>query len=212
MIAPAESPESAPRQSWLDRWFEPPWRAFISWMVLAAGMGWVLQHGGGQLIQRTVDFLFNHLNAMLPAPLPPKMRRVAIASNVLLLLFWFEPVALRLNLLRGLALLSLRCGLVAVVGSLNMASADVLVLFSYLTSLALCVPVLHGWRTRPWMALVGSVLMAGVWLYFVSSHTLPVAWLAFPAMTFPYAAALIFGTRLIPRAAPETPGRGFLRW
>ena len=212
MIAPAESPESAPRPSWLDRWFEPPWRAFLSWMVLAAAMGWVLDHGGSRLIRSMVGFLFTQLNPMLPAPLPPMVQGFAMSSNAMLLLFWFEPFALRLNLLRGLAWLSLRCSAFAAFvwfalwphalsGSLGLAASSVL-----------SGAVLHGCRTRPWMSVPGGVLMAATFYSFEPSAYPPALWQWIPAMTFPYAAALIFGTRLIPRAGRETPGGGRLRW
>ena len=212
MNASAEAPESAPRPSWLDRWFEPPWRAFLSWIALAAAMGWVVDHGGEELIVRAVGFPFDHLDTMLPAPLPFRMREIAGLSNIALLLFWFEPFALRLNLLRGLAWLSLRCGLFAAVVALPLLSHVQQGSLSFAASSMLSGALLLGCRTRPWMSVPGGVLMAAINYCFERSAHHPAPWLWFPAATFPYAAALIFGTRLIPRVAPETPGRGTLRW
>jgi hypothetical protein len=55
MLQPEET--SPHRWAWLDGWFEPPWRALITWLTLVALSGWMVGHGGQKMIRMLVVLL-----------------------------------------------------------------------------------------------------------------------------------------------------------
>jgi hypothetical protein len=192
------------RRRWLDWWFAPRWRALVTWVALTVLMGWAGYLGVWTIRDKMVDFIFGHLGRAMSTPLP--MRDFALRSNGLMLIFWFEPFALRLNLLRGLAWLVLRIGPYLIEASILWTKIppllrnhhyEVLVPIAIMASSLLMVPLLRGSRSRPWMALIGGALVAGV-QYYLAIAKFPIGdglWVL--AMTLPYAAVLIYGTRLL---------------
>lgn len=194
-----EPSENPPRWPWLDRWFEPPWRAFVTWVVLAGLMGGALDHGGQDVVANMVESLLDRVQGVLPTPLFLPIRRVALMSNILLLMFWFEPLALRLNRFRGLVWLGLRIVPFLVVQpfvNYDYALIDTLIA---LVSSALAALLLRGARTRPWMAMVAGALAASFVFVVESSDFQTGFWLWPSAMSLPSAAVLLFGTRRLPR-------------
>lgn len=199
MIAPAEAPESAPRPSWLDRWFEPPWRALLTWVVLAMLGSLANSPTRGHKVVEMVYLVLDLLARALHTLLPHEMWEIGILSNLCLLVFWIEPLALRLNLLRGLAWIGLRS--VPFVGSLVFLPYEgkLMLPFVILACSPLSALVLKGWRSRPWMLLIGAALMAGVFLFLQSLQLHGNGWFQLPAMSLPFAAVLLYGTRRLPR-------------
>src|SRR5437879_417574 len=53
------SSESAPHWRWLDRWFESPGRALLSWMALAMLSGWAAGRAVGSYNQ-LLGFMMDH--------------------------------------------------------------------------------------------------------------------------------------------------------
>jgi hypothetical protein len=195
MTEPDAAP--APRWPWLDRWFEPPWRALLTWVGLATLGGWAYDHGTRYAIMTNADWVFDKLARQLPKPLLLEMRNFSVSCNSYLLYFWMEPLALRLNLRRGLAWFGLRIAPFAVVPAfigLNVASLTI----SIVACSTLAALVLHGWRSRPLMALAAGILDCVVIQAFVR-FDLGGTWMAALAMTLPYAAILLYGTRRLPR-------------
>ena len=68
--------------------------------------------------------------------------------------------------------------------------------FAILASSALAVPVLHGWRSRPWMVALAGAQVAGVTFYFMRTNYFGVWWML---TTIPYVVILLYGTRRLPR-------------
>ena len=199
MSEPAETSAPPPRWPWLDRWFEPPWRALLTCVGLAMLMGWAFDLGADQTIGHGVGFFYEHLARDLHIDLPYAWA-CGYTGSMVCVMFWFEPLALRLNLLRGLAWLAVR-SVPFVLFNLNVRHDVALTqAFTLLAWSALAVPVLCGWRSRPWVSVIGGALMAGG-AYYVETPVFYYegAWLRIPALSLPYAAVLLYGTRRLPR-------------
>ena len=129
----------------------------------------------------------------------PAVRVLAIAANFALLTFWFEPLVLRLNLLRGGVWFGLRIALNLVAYVFNkpdFALPNALAIFVWAV---LRVPVLRGVRSRPWWAALGGMLMAAMAGGCLHWRMDGASWRMQPATIFPYAAVLLCGTRRLPR-------------
>jgi hypothetical protein len=202
MPAEREPPEIASRlhrlNRWLDWWCEPPWRALLTWAALAVLSAWAADHGLLRLMLQGALFLTD-LEAKASPTLSNFSLHLILPVNSMVLLVWFEPFVLRLNLVRGLAWFGLRLGLL-VSGDLYGVRTPIAILFvlwplTLLIWSMLAVAVLYGWRSRPWLSVVGGVLMA------LLHYSLLRAGVGFrPAVLWPglaYAAVVLFGTRRI---------------
>jgi hypothetical protein len=193
-----ESPQSTPHLRWLDWWCEPPWRALLTWMALAALSGWALNQGSMRLFTLSMGLVFD-LESRFALPVPTFVHAIAYCTSAFLLLLWFEPFVLRLNLLHGIAWMGLR--LIPFVltdfwaithnGDLSVKRAIALFVWS-----VLAVAVLHRCRSRPWISVIGGALMAVAdYILERSGISINKTWVWMPVMTLPYAAILLYGTR-----------------
>ena len=149
MSEPAETSAPPPRWPWLDRWFEPPSRALLTWLALALLTRWAVEHFGTQWMETMADFFFDQLDRIMPMPLPRVVRWHALGVNFALFLSWYEPLALRLNMPRSAGWLALRC-MPWLAEALDLPLDSFLRLqLSVIASSALSVLVLQGWRSRP---------------------------------------------------------------
>ena len=205
----------------LDWWFTPPWRALLTWIGLAILAECDYGVGASYLVFKTSTTLFMRVDGMLSAPVPPVFWQFARELDIALLYCWFEPLALRLNLRRGLVWLALRClptVVVAIVVS-KVESASPWVRF---VSTALPGLALIGWRSRPWMTVVGGAVQAGsrgapghmarrflynllVLVPALHSHGRVLGVLLGAVFMLPFPMALLYGTRLL---TPEERERG----
>lgn len=197
--------EASPLKLWLDRWLAPPWRALLTWLALSALSGWMYDrgvwHGVSTVLAATDRVVSTILDTIDLPPMPPFVHRAAFITNMLVIWFWFEPIILRLNLFRGLSWLVLRCVPSLVLG-LGAASYTLNGPSQFLASSVLTAPLLFRWRTRPWMTVIGGVLMTGMvyatsWLFDLFQLTAGNDWWRGPLMNLPFAAILLYGTRLL---------------
>lgn len=184
---------------WLDGWFAPPGRALLSWLALAAVMGVAFDLGAARLITDWVGFFFDDLDRIAPRPVHPAVRVLAIAANFALLTFWFEPLVLRLSLLRGVVWLGLRIVLNLVAYLFNQTDFALHNALAIFVWALLTVPVLRGVRHHPWRAALGGMLMATIAGACLHWRMDGASWWMQPATILPYAVVVLFGTRRLPR-------------
>ncbi len=137
-----------------------------------------------------------HLFVRLAHIAPPaEVTWIVGVINYELLTSWFEPLALRLNLARSMAWLG-----VLVLGAVvferfhsqwNLPAC-------WLVRAVLWVPVLCGWRSRPWLCLPATALTYGVVILrgHLPGLNSPAPWLNV-AVALPLATILLYGTRLL---------------
>jgi hypothetical protein len=195
------APQKKARWLWLDRWLEPPWRALLTWLALAALSGYTLDAGGWNAINRVTNFFLSTLKQIQPIPIPAWLSYAARLSNWFLFVVWFEPLILRLNLLRGLAWLGLRILPFAVVAMFHSRINDWEMALGWLVSSSVVVPVLWRQRSPSWVSAIAGVIVAGV-QYGLESYYLQrkigyPTWILLTATTLPYAAIMLYCTRLI---------------
>jgi hypothetical protein len=182
------SPEDASLSRWprLDWWFAPRWRALLTWVGMTALMSYVGRLGAWTMFLDMDQFFFDQVNRALPTPLPGRTVTVALVSNIFFLQFWIEPLALRLNLLRGLAWMGLR--ILPIAGLEAFLHGDITVIrpLNIVACSALNWLVLSGWRSRPWMAVLGGSLFAGATSLFDWLRLYPADWFVTPATHLPY--------------------------
>jgi len=194
---PATEENFPTRWQWLDWWFAPRWRALLTWVVLTAigaAVFYAYPDEYGYVAKQPIVIL----DHFLPAPLPPGFYALALHSNFLLLLVWFQPLALRLNLWRGLTWISLTLvaiSLFHILGTRNLWTWNII----YGASSALRCGVLWGWRKRSWMCLPAWAAAEALWLTPLLRLRLPFC-LGWAVSALPTAALLLYGTRLL---APE---------
>ncbi len=195
-----------PPTSWprLARWLAPPWRALITWVVLASLIGAVEDIFGFDGILSGINWAFDQSNRYLPWPLHPGVLQFLYVANTVLFLTWFEPIILRLNLWRAVAWVLLRIGLLLCADyswPYRGISTDAAV---YLLWSVATVPLLHGRRTRPWASIPAASLSLIVWELLKLMPSAPPAWFGVAAVPFPYAAVMLYCTRLVGQATPDS--------
>jgi hypothetical protein len=163
MTTETEPPAAVSRWRWLDWWCAPPWRAWLTWGALAALSGWAGEHGVWSWMMKGTLALTD-LEAKASPALSNFALRLILPTNSFVLLVWFEPFVLRLSLVRGLAWIGLRLGLL-VSGDFYglrtpIPTLIVLLSFTLFVWSVLAVSVLYHWRRRPWWSVIGGVLMA----------------------------------------------------
>lgn len=194
---PLSEDEPISRWSWRDWWFAPRWRALLTWVGLALVARGLNQEGIRKSMGEVLDFLPQKMQAILHVPWPREIDYFVFFGNIALLACWFEPIVLRLNLRRALIWIVLRCVPFAVTTAFFEDHNQVLEIIAIVVCSALAVPLLQRWRSRPWMSIIGGMLMAGAAYYFPMRNLSFQPWMWNPASSLPYAFVLLYGTRLL---------------
>jgi len=148
----------------------------------------------------TIEQPVEMINRLLPTPLPQGVLLIARSCNFVFLFTWFEPLVLRLNWTRGMAWIALRIAPFVFENFLSLDGQVYERIIFFVVSSGAQVLVLHGWRSRPWMCLVG-VMLAFTAIGFVKMIPRELqnrfGWLGFVALMVIYSVPLIYGTRLL---------------
>jgi hypothetical protein len=202
MPAADDTPPS--RWLWLDRWFEPRWRALLTWLGLVVLVGVAVDFGGLQGARKMVGAFFDQLDPMLPTPVGLRIRVFATMSNIFALLFWVEPLALRLNLLRSVTWVGVRSA--SFVLAAGIATEKVTWLVAMMAASAVAALLLRGRRSRPAMPLfAGALVCVEISIYERFGVSVGTFWMFALVTSLPYALVLLYGTR---RLRPEERVRG----
>jgi hypothetical protein len=186
---------------WIGWWLEPRWRALATWLVLAfvSGAGLVAGRNG---IDTGVKMVGDAFRSYLGISLPVELLGY---FNLFALISWFQPLALRVGLVRGviwmIAYAVLGIVVLNILGRWPGAHSWIEnILLAHLCGL----PGLDciGARTRPWLSLVaGSLSVRLLALIYPVPHETTWFHASMLLMTanLPYAAIMLYGTRLIRR-------------
>ena len=181
----------------LDAWFAPPWRALLTWLALVGLTFAAVDVVGSKALEKVIEWPLKLFAGVLSRRLFFTVRGIVTAINFMLLIVWFEPFALRLDLPRGIAWLALRI-------APHVAPwffGPIYGLSPYTAAELLCavvaVLVLRGWRSRPWMCIIGVALSFAVDEWVSGTPYPSPTWLAAMIGTFPLAVLLLCGTRLL---------------
>jgi len=175
----------------------PPWRAFLTWAALAQATGWTVDFYTMQSLVDSAISYFDKVNGAFHSPLPSRIWIIPLLATITLSTCWFEPLVLRLDLLRSFAWLGLPNRPNHAVILLGQGRNIFMWSLFVVAASALSVLVLRGCRSRPWISMIGATLMAGVAYYFERFGFRILVWLTKPELTLPYAVALLYGTRLL---------------
>jgi hypothetical protein len=190
-------PVVARLRCWWDWWFAARWRALITWTVLA----WIsasLLEGG---FRPWMDFVTRRLSAILRSIVgysPPAA--VLEMSSVFAVMCWFQPMCLRLGILRSalwiVVYVTVGLAIYAMYSVLGERLGEALfdaVLLPPMFGLPGLVAI--GVRTRVWLSPCAAILSTiAVFAFWNSRGSLvPAALLA----NIPYALLMLYGTRPI---------------
>jgi hypothetical protein len=178
----------------------PRWRALLTWVGFAVLAGAVTNWVGFEGFNKIYEGFENLVNLISPVRVSREYMNLVMSVNLFLAWIWYEPVVLRLNLVRGAAWLILRVTQLWSFGSVagpgdNGAAAVIGIL-----AIAGMVPVLWNWRSRPWMPLVGSTLSFEFAALVVRTHPRVGFLFWVPIFSLPVAVVMLYGTR---RLRPE---------
>ena len=102
LVNPDQMPQLRPAltgfESWLDDWFSARWRALASWMLLVGLSQSALEYGAGPALDHAASIVAATLQRYVGFS-PPEW--VMLTFSVFTLLCWFQPIVLRLDLIRG---------------------------------------------------------------------------------------------------------------
>ena len=207
------APASTKLGRWYEWWFAAQWRAFLTWMVLAIIAGRLVEIDSELLDRHTIWMVsaLNDYGIVLNAS-------DFYIGNMVVAQIWFQPVALRIGLLRTvlwIVLASLAAtvmlsvcpdrwhGLASLISVGNLAGLPGL--------------LVTGVRTRPWLSPVGGLVSITA-LQLVNSLAPTFEWLRYSFLRDTiisqaiYAAVMLWGTwRIEPRerdGEPETKETG----
>jgi len=198
MSPPDDAPPLASLARWSEWWFTPRWCALLTWFALTA-ITIALRDANAYRFNAMTQQPITYLQRLLQVPLLPVLHNMAYTLTVWLLLIWFQPLALRLSLWRGMAWISLP--LVAeILWQVHIAFAGYDSQWPWFAiqcgSAALQCWVLWGWRSRPWMCLPAQAATSALMISASFLPSLPF-WLTRAVNTLPQAALLLYGTRLL---------------
>jgi hypothetical protein len=191
-------------ETWLDWWCAVRWRAFLTWVALS----WLMMRFDNYWSRQVaLDWITTRL-----APSTARgwfLTSTWVSLCTACLMGWFQPILLRLSLVRTIAWIG-----TLVLGDLL---PDVLALhgefrWMYYEFYSASLPgvVLIGERSRPWMIIPAAALSVFIqcvsmslaeWQGFSSGH---VYYADFVISSVPYAAVLLYGTRRLLRDARFT--------
>jgi hypothetical protein len=181
-----------------DRWLAPRWRALATWILIATLTGLIIDTGG---TVKTLAWLYdltglvlNRFEVDLGIFFPRSIQGLAYVPSILLLLFWFQPVVLRIGLGRGLIWVILG----TIFGTTVIAAGDYLEpsdTGALIAGQLLGIPGLAaiGARTRPWMSILASGAATHVAL-FLMPHNQRTPWYAFAVPNVIYGALMLYST------------------
>ena len=193
MSPPEDTPPS--RWQWLDWWFALRWRALLTWVLLTAFSGVMGQTGFQLKIGSAIDWVFAQLRQISGGGWPSPSREMVFLTNLVLMHIWFEPLALRLTFARGVSWICLRIApKLLFVFALPPGEGWRLALTP--AGYALLIPILYGWRSRPWICAVAGVLAEAVSIG-LGRNSVEREWVLAVGWTLPFAATLLYGTRLL---------------
>jgi hypothetical protein len=140
--------------------------------------------------------LFNHLG--FPIRMQPMLFNVFLTIHYGIVYWWIAPLALRLDLRRGAWWLFIMIATDAVLSDLLPRDLNLLIPATLkLLRLAALALVLRGWRSRVWMLFPGGALYSLVAAVLWSLSMRPPEWIGNYVALLPYAATLLYGTRLL---------------
>ena len=181
----------------IDRWLEPRWRALLTWAVVTSATAWILDRFMWFYDAFSVGFQFV-LPYLRNVPFPwGRIPELGYVSSVLVLLFWIQPVALRLGLARTALWLAATVGLGMLALFAPSRWPEALIHGQFLG-----LPGLATWgrRTRPWISLHAGLLAIAVGLL-PNSFLGSTAWQLslFVASSVLYGAVMLYGTAPLAR-------------
>jgi hypothetical protein len=184
---------------WLDWWCSSQWRAFASFIVLAL-LSFTLVNLLEETIYNAAGLVARQLSQLLPLP-PGRIEDLWTNSATWLLLVWYQPVLLRVTLLRGLVW---TCApLLSILAFVCIdPPGDRLILSLFLLALSsLQITAIWNHRRPRWVLAI-AVAVYGTTPYWFGSES-EVGLLVATGL---YAAVLFFGTRKIsvPQPAIES--------
>jgi hypothetical protein len=192
----------------LDWWFTPPWRALLTWTVFAGASGFVDDHWWDEWIGPAIILFHGVAVSLAPAPFTNIPFWVPQMATQLLQETFIEPFALRLSLPRSIAWIAIR---IAASLSFSVFHPSVTTWASQVSGKSayyfireawpllwsvVLIPVLCGWRTRPWMCVL-AVAASALINYLVPDSLYESIWTWRALHVIPYSAILLFGTRLL---------------
>jgi hypothetical protein len=180
---------------WLDWWFEPRWRALLTWLILVMLDARIIQHFSYNRLERAVTWPIKAINDWIPISLLLGYTPILLSLNIALAMIWFEPLALRFNLWRGIAWLFLRAVPWVIISrfSTNVWESLGVILFF---DIAIII-ILRGWRSRPWMILICWVLLVGAILWKKTTSMNTPYWVQSAILSACYALPMLYGTQLL---------------
>jgi hypothetical protein len=189
------------RSRGLDRLSEwccaPRWKALLIWMLLSAVAGEI----NLRFMYDLVDFLNYQFTSYAPdwvlSFLGDSPAFIWPMASVYLLLAWFQPILLGLNLTRSLSWIALWIVVPALIMQVLPIGFNTFVSFLQAAFPGL---VLMRWRSRPWMTIPAAVLYTALLhlLELPQFAQLPIGNLHLTVGVTAYGAVLLHGTRLLP--------------
>jgi len=212
-IAHDESPLTLHEEGWLDRWCSARWRALLTWIALDSisiaviDLGFL--NGIDEAMQRFARYISRFI--AVPSSFVTMWPYITLAA----LFVWFQPLLLRLNGWRSIAWISAVTVVLALALSPPILSHLGDKPWFLLGALGIIVTLpgltLIGYRSRPWMILIAGILFLPVFAVTASMIRDPRFGgpnsIGLLAANLPYAAVLLYGTKLKTRTAGADAAR-----
>jgi hypothetical protein len=208
-----EPPLTPHEEGWLDRWCSARWRALLTWIALDSISIAVIDLGFLNGIDEAMQRFARYISRFIAVP--SSVVTIWAYISLAVLFVWFQPLLLRLNGWRSIAWISAVTVVLALALSPPILSHLGDKPWFLLGALGIIITLpgltLIGYRSRPWIMLIAGVLFLAVFWYTASlilSHRFgnPV-FLSLLAANLPYAAVLLYGTKLKTRTTGADAAR-----
>lgn len=154
-ISNATPDSGTTRRRWLDRWLEPRWRGLLTWLVLATLTAATFPRlVPTRIPYRTAGWVSDILYKFFADPIADFAVAAAFSLSVSVLVYWFQPIILRISIVRTLIWLALAGVILVLVEIIHPQSGWTLLSGQVFGIAGLAV---SGARTRPWLSLVGGL-------------------------------------------------------